>query len=491
MTRSSAHDRLRRAIQRLVEDQLAEEMLNGRIKDGDTVLVDAEDDEIVLRAEGEQRRAYHLALWPTEVSMKGRTHFVCQSCGAMQARWMGRCPECGEWNTLVETVIEEPGRSGSARGSGAAIPESQAQPLSEIVMRGQRAAARADGGAEPRAGGRHRPGSVVLIGGDPGIGKSTLLLQLAALMSAEEAPVLYVSGEESPQQIKLRAERLGIDSPQPARPRRDQPGAHPAPDRSCQAPPGDRGFDPVDLHRRADLLGGEHQPGARVRHCPVAPGQGAELSHLSRRPRHQDGSIAGPRVLEHIVDTVLYLEGERFHAFRLLRSVKNRFGSTNEVGVFEMRDQGLVEVSNPSQLFLEERLGHATGSAVAVTMEGTRPLLVEMQALVSKASGEIPRRTCNGVDINRVLLLAAVLSKRVGLRLGDQDIFVNVVGGLRVREPAVDLAMAVAIASSYYNRPVLADLAIFGEIGLAGELRSVGQASGACARPPSWAFSAG
>jgi DNA repair protein RadA/Sms len=187
------------------------------------------------------------------------------------------------------------------------------------------------------------------------------------------------------------------------------------------------------------------------------------------------GAIAGPRVLEHIVDTVLYLEGERFHSFRLLRSVKNRFGSTNEVGVFEMRDGGMIEISNPSQVFLEERLGQATGSAVAITMEGTRPLLVEIQALVSKGSEERPRRTGNGIDFNRLMLLTAVLSKRVGLRLADQDIFVNVVGGLRVAEPAVDLAIAVAIASSFYNRPVLADLAIFGEVGLAGELRSVSQ----------------
>jgi DNA repair protein RadA/Sms len=187
------------------------------------------------------------------------------------------------------------------------------------------------------------------------------------------------------------------------------------------------------------------------------------------------GAIAGPRVLEHIVDAVLYLEGERFHSFRLLRSVKNRYGSTNEVGVFEMRETGLVEVTNPSQVFLEERIGQATGSAVAVTMEGTRPILVEVQALVSQGNPERPYRTCNGIDYNRMVLLIAVLTKRVGLRLGNQDVFVNVVGGLRINEPAVDLAVAVAIASSFYNRPVMADLAMFGEVGLAGELRSVGQ----------------
>jgi DNA repair protein RadA/Sms len=209
---------------------------------------------------------------------------------------------------------------------------------------------------------------------------------------------------------------------------------------------------------------------AKVRNIPTFI-----VGHVTK-----SGSIAGPKALEHIVDTVLYLEGERFHTYRLLRSVKNRFGSTNEVGVFEMCDKGLLEVSNPSQMFLEERLGHASGSAVAVTMEGTRPILVEIQALVSQSSLNYPRRTCNGIDANRLLLLSAVLSKRVGFKLGNQDIFVNVVGGLRIREPAVDLAIAVAIASSYYNRPVTADLAIFGEVGLAGELRRVSQSERRC-----------
>ena len=408
--------------------------------------------------------------------MKGRTHFVCQSCGAMQARWMGRCPECGEWNTLVETVIEEPGRSVSARGGGATIPESQAQPLSEIVMQGSERLPVPMEELNRVLGGGIVPGEVVLIGGDPGIGKSTLLLQLAALMSTEESPVLYISGEESPQQIKLRAERLAIDTPNLLV--LGETNLENILSQIEAAKPRLAIVDSIQSIYNEELTSSAGSI-SQVRECATAILRLAKaqnvptflVGHVTK-----SGAIAGPRVLEHIVDTVLYLEGERFHAFRLLRSVKNRFGSTNEVGVFEMRDQGLVEVSNPSQLFLEERLGHASGSAVVVTMEGTRPLLVEIQALVSKAGGEIPRRTCNGVDINRVLLLAAVLSKRVGLRLEDQDIFVNVVGGLRVREPAVDLAIAVAIASSYYNRPVYADLAIFGEIGLAGELRSVGQA---------------
>lgn len=325
-------------------------------------------------------------------------------------------------------------------------------------------------------GGGIVPGSVVLVGGNPGIGKSTLLLQLAAVMSKAGSPVLYVSGEESLQQIKLRAQRLGTDSPnlyvlaetdleeillqiESMQPRL-------AIVDSIQS---------VHTENLASSAGSISQ----VRECAAGLLRLAKslnvpvfiVGHVTKA-----GNIAGPRVLEHIVDTVLYMEGERFHAYRLLRCVKNRFGSTDEVGVFEMCDAGLIQVPNPSQVFLEERLGHAAGSAVAVTMEGTRPILVEIQALVSKSSLERPRRTCNGVDLNRLLLLSAVLGKRVGLRLGEQDVFVNVVGGLRVHEPAVDLAVAVAVASSYYNRPVASDMAIFGEVGLAGELRSVSQA---------------
>jgi DNA repair protein RadA/Sms len=408
---------------------------------------------------------------------KGHSRFVCQACGATQARWMGRCPDCGEWNTMVETLVEASSRS-VLHTNQALVPGTggQAQPLSEIPFD---ASARLQVPIEELnrvLGGGIVAGSVVLVSGDPGIGKSTLLLQLASVVSAGAAPVLYVSGEESAQQIKLRAERLGINAPRLyilAETQLERILEQIETVRPCLAIVDS--IQAVHLETLASSAGSIGQ----VRECGaallrLAKAQGVPIfivGHVTKT-----GAIAGPRVLEHIVDAVLYLEGERFHAYRLLRSVKNRFGSTNEVGVFEMRDSGLEEVANPSEVFLEERLGHATGSAVAVTMEGTRPLLVEVQALVSKSSIERPQRTGNGVDLNRLLLLAAVLGKRVGLRLGDQDVFVNVVGGLRVREPAVDLAVAVAIASSYYNRPVLGDLAIFGEIGLAGELRSVGQA---------------
>lgn len=324
-------------------------------------------------------------------------------------------------------------------------------------------------------GGGIVPGAMVLIGGDPGIGKSTLLLQLASMMSLGESRVLYVSGEESPQQVKLRADRLSVNTPNLY-----------ILGETCleRILPQIETLSPtlaiVDSIQAVHLEALTSSPGSvsQVRECAgallrVAKSQNIPIfivGHVTKT-----GSIAGPRVLEHVVDTVLYLEGERFHSYRLLRSVKNRFGSTNEVGVFEMRDKGMIEVANPSDVFLQERPAKATGSAVAVTLEGTRPLLVEVQALVSKASLENPRRTCNGIDINRLLLLTAVLTKRVGLRLSDQDIFVNVVGGMKIREPAIDLAIAIALASSFYNRPVFHDLAIFGEVGLAGELRAVGQ----------------
>jgi DNA repair protein RadA/Sms len=402
---------------------------------------------------------------------KAHTRFVCQKCGATQARWMGRCPECGEWNAMVEQAVEPPSRSASR---GTVTGPSRARPLSAISSEGEGRAQVPMEELSRVLGGGLVPGSVILVGGDPGIGKSTLLLQMAGLMAAEGRPALYISGEESPQQIKMRADRLGIGGPHLlvlAETNLD------AILRAIEeARPGLAIVDSVQAIYSEEFSSSAGSI-TQVRECAaallrLAKAQGTPtvlVGHVTKA-----GAIAGPRVLEHIVDTVLYLEGERYHAYRLLRSVKNRFGSTNEVGVFEMSDRGLLEVTNPSSVFLEERIARATGSAVAVTMEGTRPILVEVQALVSPA-GEVPRRTCNGIDFNRLLLLAAVLSKRVGLRLGDQDIFINVVGGLRVFEPAVDLAVALAIASSFRNQPVAEDLAVFGEVGLAGELRSVGQ----------------
>jgi len=403
---------------------------------------------------------------------KSHSQYICQACGGIQSGWMGRCPACGEWNSLVETVAEVP----SGRAPSVTLRQgSKPLPLAEIDLGTGRHIHVPMEELSRVLGGGIVPGSVTLLGGDPGIGKSTLLLQLAAMLCEGERTVLYVSGEESPQQIKMRATRLGIDA------RRLYLCAETSLENVIghieQLRPDVAVVDSIQAVHREGLTSSAGSI-SQVRECASALVGVAKslnvaifvIGHVTKA-----GAIAGPRVLEHIVDTVLYLEGERFHSYRLLRSVKNRFGSTDEVGVFEMREDGMRQVSNPSEVFLAERLEHAAGSAIAVTMEGTRPILVEVQALASRTTLAYPRRTANGVDANRLLLLAAVLTKRAGLPLEDQDIFVNVVGGLRVREPAIDLAVAVAIASSYYGGPLHEGLALFGEVGLAGELRSVGQ----------------
>jgi DNA repair protein RadA/Sms len=328
-------------------------------------------------------------------------------------------------------------------------------------------------------GGGIVPGSIVLVGGDPGIGKSTLLLQVALEM-ALTGEVLYVSGEESERQIKMRALRL----------LKDEKGEMPEGlllvtetnlsaimEHITTVKPAMVIVDSIQTTYMPEL---ESSAGSvtQVRECAsrlreLAKGSGVAvflIGHVTK-----EGAIAGPRVLEHIVDTVLYLEGDRFQSYRLLRSVKNRFGATSEVGVFEMRERGMVEVTNPSEAFLAERMVNAPGSAIAVTMEGTRPILVEVQGLSSPTAFGNPRRTPNGVDFNRLLLVTAVLARRLGIRLGDQDVFVNVVGGIQVEEPAADLAIAAAIASSMRDQPVKADTVLIGEVGLSGELRMVGQ----------------
>jgi DNA repair protein RadA/Sms len=326
-------------------------------------------------------------------------------------------------------------------------------------------------------GGGIVPGSVVLIGGDPGIGKSTLLLQTAAQV-ATHGPVLYVSGEESERQIKLRSRRLEVEA-------EELSDLYLLPETDIESiilQVEDLGprlliIDSIQTMHSSDI---ESSAGSitQVRECAsrlqgLAKQSGIAVflvGHVTK-----EGSIAGPRVLEHIVDTVLYLEGDPYHAYRLLRSVKNRFGPTSEVGVFEMQTMGLVEVPNPSEAMLAERVVNAPGSAVAVTMEGTRPLLVEIQGLTSRSSFSNPRRTANGVDLSRLLLTAAVLSRRAGVKVLDEDLFVNVVGGLRIGEPAADLAMAIALASSHWDKVTPADLLFIGEIGLSGELRAVPQ----------------
>ena len=403
---------------------------------------------------------------------KTRTEYVCQNCGRTSPRFMGRCPQCGEYNTMIEIVVEKPT---AAQRGGVSAPASKPQRLAEIEAETLDRIPMSMAEFARVLGGGMVPGSIVLLGGDPGIGKSTLLLQVAGAMAATSGPVLYVSGEESARQIKMRADRLGIKAEdlylvtetnlehilthiETVRPRLLV-------------------VDSIQTTHTPDLTS---SPGSvsQVRECAnrlqaLAKQTGIGIflvGHVTK-----EGTVAGPRVLEHIVDAVLYLEGDAYQAFRVLRGVKNRFGATSEVGVFEMRDTGMVEVPNPSEAFLAERMVNASGSAIAVTMEGTRPLLVEVQALTSPTPYGNPRRTANGVDFNRLLLLTAVLSKRAGFHLAEQDVFVNVVGGLRVEEPAADLAVAVAIASSMRDAPVPADLAIVGEVGLSGELRAVSQ----------------
>ncbi len=409
---------------------------------------------------------------------KIHTRYVCQECGRVSATYMGKCPQCGSFNSMVEEVVhDEPVSKGPASVRGLS-GRSQPRPIGEI---GGESEERIHLPMEEFArvlGGGIVPGSIVLVGGDPGIGKSTLLLQMAVQMAAQRR-VLYVSGEESERQIKMRAARLGD-------------GADAFPNNLLLVTETNlevilnhvQDVKPelliVDSIQTVYLSELDSSAGSvsQVRECAshlreLAKSSGVSvflIGHVTK-----EGAIAGPRVLEHIVDTVLYLEGDRFQAYRLLRSVKNRFGATSEVGVFEMRERGLQEVSNPSEAFLAERMINAPGSSIAVTMEGTRPLLVEIQGLTSSTQFGNARRTPNGVDFNRLLLIAAVLTRRVGLKLSEQDVFVNVVGGLTVDEPAADLAIAAAIASSLRDVSVRADAVLIGEICLAGELRMPGQ----------------
>jgi len=394
--------------------------------------------------------------------------FVCQQCGSESPKWLGHCPGCDQWNTYVETVVKR-------TPTATATSPTQVQELSQLSSDSMPRLALPLTEFNRVLGGGIVPGSMVLIGGDPGIGKSTLLLEVAGMVAEREGKVLYVSGEESAHQIKLRADRLGI--------RGEGLFLLPETDletiieRGTEISPRLVVIDSIQAVSQSGLTSAAGSI-AQVRECTSRLMQWAKSSntpifivgHVTK-----DGAIAGPHTLEHIVDVVLYLEGERFSAYRLLRGAKNRFGSTNEIGIFEMRDQGLVEIANPSQVFLSQRSEGAIGSVIVPTLEGTRPLLVEIQALTSPTSFGLPRRNANGVDYNRLLMITAVLTKRARLPLGNQDIIANVVGGIRVNEPAADLGIALAIASSSRNARVNPDLVAIGEIGLSGELRAVSQ----------------
>ena len=405
--------------------------------------------------------------------------YVCQSCGSVTTKWSGRCESCGEWNTIVEEAAPAPGpagammaRAGQGRGKArvlefAGLTGSTPQPpryksgISEF---------------DRVCGGGLVVGSALLIGGDPGIGKSTLLLQMAAALAKQNTSCAYISGEEAVDQVRLRAERLGLaDAPVQlvaATSVRDIVATLEQPDAPKVAV--------IDSIQTMWLDTVDSTPGTvtQVRASAQALVELAKrrgiavllVGHVTK-----DGAIAGPRVLEHMVDTVLYFEGERGHQFRILRTVKNRFGPTDEIGVFEMSDRGLSDVSNPSALFLAERRGHVSGACVFAGIEGTRPVLVEIQALVSPSSLATPRRAVVGWDTNRLAMVLAVLEARCGVSIGANDVYLNVAGGLRISEPAADLAVAAAVVSSLADEAVPPDMVVFGEIGLGGEVRPVGQ----------------
>ncbi len=399
--------------------------------------------------------------------LKRKVRFTCQQCGQESLKWMGRCPGCGEWNTMVE--------EGSGP-SAVSLPGALVPPVAVTEVQGGELRRSLTGIRELDRvlGGGVVPGSVVLVGGDPGIGKSTLLLQAANQVSMN-GPVLYITGEESVEQVRLRAERLGTLSPR----------LYLMAETSVEAAilfirdmcPLLVIIDSIQTMFLPELSAAPGSVG-QVRECAARLVRVAKVDqipvvlvgHVTK-----DGALAGPRVLEHMVDTVLYFEGDRHHAFRILRSVKNRFGATNEIGVFEMAAAGLQEVANPSQLFLQQRPRGAAGSVVVMSLEGTRPVLLEVQALVSGSGYANPRRLATGLDWNRALLMIAVLDRRGGFSLAQSDVFLNVAGGVRAEEPALDLGICLAIASSHRNRPLPVDMVVAGEVGLAGEVRAVTQ----------------
>lgn len=401
---------------------------------------------------------------------KATSRYVCQQCGHESPKWMGRCPECGEWNSLVEEVVAPAPKRPSTRQA----PITGAQPvrLAEVSAEALPRLSTGMGELDRVLGGGIVPGSLVLLGGDPGVGKSTLLTQVADILSHEQ-PVLYVSGEESAHQMKLRAKRLGVAGANLyvlAETNLEVILAH-----INRLQPALVIVDSIQTTQTGEL---ESAPGtvAQVRACGVALQRVAKeqgiavflVGHVTK-----EGALAGPKALEHLVDTVLTFEGDPHLNYRILRATKNRFGSTDEVALLEMREQGLVAVQNPSEWLLSERASHSPGSVVTAVMEGTRPLLVEVQALVTHSYLSQPRRQVTGLDYNRVNMVLAVLEKRAGVRLSDKDVFVNAAGGIFVREPAADLGIALAVASSVKDRPLPPDMVVFGELGLAGEVRSV------------------
>ncbi|MDN6030620.1 MAG: DNA repair protein RadA, partial [Lactococcus plantarum] len=400
---------------------------------------------------------------------KSKSTFICQSCGYQSPKYLGRCPNCGAWSSFVEEVEAK-----TVKNARVTLAGEKARPvkLGEVESLDTPRVLTDMGEFNRVLGGGVVPGSLILIGGDPGIGKSTILLQVSVQL-AHLGRVLYVSGEESAQQIKMRAERLGdLDSDFYLYAENNMERIR---SEIEKLQPDFLVIDSIQTVMSPEITGVQGSV-SQVREVTAELLQIAKTNNIATfivGHVTKEGSLAGPRMLEHMVDTVLYFEGERQHTFRILRAVKNRFGSTNEIGIFEMQSQGLVEVTNPSELFLEERLEGATGSAIVVSMEGTRPILVEIQSLITPTVFGNARRTTSGLDFNRVSLILAVLEKRANLLLQNQDAYLKSAGGVKLDEPAIDLAIAVAIVSSYKEKTTPADVAFIGEIGLTGEIRRV------------------
>ena len=401
--------------------------------------------------------------------------FFCQNCGHEESKWLGQCPACGEWNTFAEERIDTgitKGTASSLRAVRESVKAASVVPLAEVRADDEARCRTGIGELDRVLGGGIVPGSLVLVGGDPGIGKSTLLLQVCRQM-AEMKKILYISGEESQTQIKLRANRMGTFSPNLLL--------------LCETNLETiRGVIEKEKPELVVIDSIQTMYSEEVSSAPGSVSQVRESTNIFMQLAKglcisifivghvtKEGTVAGPRVLEHMVDTVLYFEGDRHASYRILRAVKNRFGSTNEIGVFEMRQDGLAEVENPSEYMLSGKPENASGSVVACSLEGTRPILIEIQALVCRSNFGMPRRTAAGTDYNRVNLLMAVLEKRLGMALSNCDAYINIAGGIRMNEPAIDLGIVLAIASSFRNRPIDEKTIVFGEVGLSGEVRAV------------------
>jgi DNA repair protein RadA/Sms len=403
---------------------------------------------------------------------KAVTKYVCQNCGYSSLRWLGKCPECSSWNSFVEEIVSSDKRRISGRSRDITdLKLTNLSKISEIDVKEDKRTKTAINELDRVLGGGIVSGSVILVGGDPGIGKSTLMMQLADKVKSKS--ILYVSGEESPKQIKLRCERLGF--------------AHDdfyiLAETSLEIiaavidklNPDIVIIDSIQTIYRSEL---ESSPGSisQLRESTSAVIQIAKAKNISFfliGHITKEGVIAGPKVLEHMVDTVLQFEGERTHAYRVLRAIKNRFGSTNEIGIFEMTGAGLIEVKNPSEVFLSQRNKGISGSSVSASIEGTRPILIEVQALVSSSGYSVPQRTSTGFDYKRLAILIAVLEKKIGIHLSKFDVFLNIAGGIKIEEPSIDLAAAMSICSSFKDSPIESDMLLLGEIGLGGEIRTI------------------